>query len=120
MGGAGAAYWRALKNNFNLDLTLFSDHADPSFSFMALDKDGAIRMDCIICRCNGQVLLALKDSFDLGLVTIPITTVTNCNARTGLMNPNHYLAVAIDYLCKHRDWSADKVIGKTLSLKCDY
>ena len=113
MGGAGAAYWRAIKEQFNLDLTLFNDHADPSFSFMALDKDGAIRMDCSSADAMAS-LLALKDKFDLGLGNDPDYDRHGIVTPDGLMNPNHYLAVAIDYLCKHRDWSADKVIGKTL------
>lgn len=113
MGGAGAAYWRAIKEQFHLDLTLFNDHADPSFSFMALDKDGAIRMDCSSADAMAS-LLALKDKFDLGLGNDPDYDRHGIVTPDGLMNPNHYLAVAIDYLCKHRDWSADKVIGKTL------
>ncbi|MCL4410788.1 MAG: phosphoglucomutase, alpha-D-glucose phosphate-specific, partial [Gammaproteobacteria bacterium] len=113
MGGAGAAYWRAIKEAYQLDLTLFNDHADPSFSFMALDKDGAIRMDCSSADAMAS-LLALKDKFDLGLGNDPDYDRHGIVTPDGLMNPNHYLAVAIDYLCKHRDWSADKVIGKTL------
>ncbi|MCH8502004.1 MAG: phosphoglucomutase (alpha-D-glucose-1,6-bisphosphate-dependent) [Aliidiomarina sp.] len=113
MGGAGAAYWRAIKAAYNLDITLFNDHADPSFSFMALDKDGAIRMDCSSADAMAS-LLALKDDFDLGLGNDPDYDRHGIVTPDGLMNPNHYLAVAIDYLCSHRDWSADKAIGKTL------
>lgn len=114
MGGAGASYWALIRDHYGLDLTIKNDVVDATFGFMTLDKDGKIRMDCSSPYAM-QSLLALKDQFDIAVANDPdydrhgIVTPT-----AGLMNPNHYLAVAIDYLCQTRTWPAQLAIGKTL------
>jgi len=114
LGGAGIDYWPYIKSHYNLNLTVVNDVVDASFAFMPLDKDGKIRMDCSSSYAMTG-LIEMKDKFDLAVGNDPdfdrhgIVTPTG-----GLMNPNHYLAVAIHYLMTHRDWSDDCKIGKTL------
>ncbi|HDY7994585.1 TPA: phosphoglucomutase (alpha-D-glucose-1,6-bisphosphate-dependent) [Vibrio vulnificus] len=115
LGGSGIDYWRQIGKAYNLDLTLVSEAIDPSFQFMSLDKDGVVRMDCSSPYAMAG-LLALKDQYDLAFGNDPdydrhgIVTPTK-----GLMNPNHFLAVCIDYLYRHRQgWAADVAVGKTL------
>ncbi|MBN8108503.1 phosphoglucomutase (alpha-D-glucose-1,6-bisphosphate-dependent) [Vibrio vulnificus] len=115
LGGSGIDYWRQIGTAYNLDLTLVSEAIDPSFQFMSLDKDGVVRMDCSSPYAMAG-LLALKDQYDLAFGNDPdydrhgIVTPTK-----GLMNPNHFLAVCIDYLYRHRQgWAADVAVGKTL------
>lgn len=115
MGGAGLPYWKPIAQHYELDLTVVNERIEPDFRFMPLDHDGKIRMDCSSpYAMNG--LLAIKDRFDIafgndtdadrhGIVT----------PDGGLLNPNHYLAVAIDYLFRHRPaWGAHLAIGKTV------
>ena len=113
MGGSGFAFYEAIKEKYNLNMDIFNAGADFSFSFMHCDKDGKIRMDCSSPYAMAG-LIERKDNFDIsfgndtdfdrhGIVT----------KSKGLMNPNHYLAVAIDYLAKHRDFKGLS-IGKTL------
>lgn len=114
MGGAGASYWQRIAERYGLDLHIQNADVDATFRFMSLDKDGKIRMDCSSPSAMNS-LLHMKDEFDIAVGNDPdydrhgIVTPSY-----GLMNPNHYLAVAIDYLCKQRDWSAALAIGKTL------
>ncbi|RUO65196.1 phosphoglucomutase [Pseudidiomarina planktonica] len=114
MGGAGASYWPLIAERYNLNITVLNNVVDPSFSFMSLDKDGQIRMDCS-SACAMAPLLKLQNDFDVAVGNDPdydrhgIVTPTH-----GLLNPNHYLAVAIDYLAKNRSWEKDLTIGKTL------
>jgi phosphoglucomutase len=115
MGGASAPYWAPIAEALRLDLTITRPELDPTFGFMPLDHDGRIRMDCS-SRYAMSGLIALKDRFDLafgndadsdrhGIVTPSL----------GLLDPNAYLAVAIDYLFSHRPgWPATAGIGKTL------
>ena len=115
MGGAGIGYWQPIAERYGLDITVVNDAIDPTFGFMTVDKDGKIRMDCSSPYAMAS-LIALKDRYDIafgndcdydrhGIVT----------KSAGLMNPNHYLAVAIDYLFRNRsDWPADAAVGKTL------
>ncbi len=115
LGGASVGYWGAIGEHYGLDLTVVNTEVDPQFGFMTLDGDGKIRMDCSSPNAMAS-LIAKKDSYDIatgndadsdrhGIVT----------PDGGLMNPNHFLAVAIDYLYGHRpQWSADAAIGKTL------
>ncbi|WP_298444439.1 phosphoglucomutase (alpha-D-glucose-1,6-bisphosphate-dependent) [uncultured Ferrimonas sp.] len=115
MGGAAVSVWSRIAERYNLKLTVTNDRVDAAFGFMALDKDGAIRMDCSSSAAMAP-LLALKDQFDLALANDPDADRHGivC-ADGGLMNPNHYLAVAIDYLLGHRvGWGTDAAIGKTL------
>ena len=115
MGGSGIAYWEPIAERYGLQLEVVNRTVDPSFRFMRLDRDGKIRMDCSSPAAMAG-LIGLKDRYDIafgndtdfdrhGIVT----------PSTGLMNPNHYLSVAIAYLFGQRDgWSADAAVGKTL------
>jgi len=115
MGGAAVAYWQPIATHYGLDITVVNPAVDPAFGFMTLDHDGKIRMDCSSPHAMAS-LVALKDRFDIawgndadvdrhGIVTPSL----------GLMNPNHYLAVSIQYLLSHRpQWSVGSAVGKTL------
>ncbi len=115
MGGAAVAYWQPIASHYGLDITVVNPAVDPAFGFMTLDHDGKIRMDCSSPHAMAS-LVALKDRFDIawgndadvdrhGIVTPSL----------GLMNPNHYLAVSIQYLLSHRSqWSVGSAVGKTL------
>ena len=115
LGGAGVAYWPRIAEQYGLNLAVVNTEVDATFRFMTLDWDGKIRMDCSSPHAMAR-LIALKDRFDVafacdtdhdrhGIVT----------PSAGLMNPNHYLAVAVDYLFRHRpDWRTDAGVGKTL------
>ena len=115
MGGAGMAYYKAIKEHYGLNMDIFNDTLDSTFSFMHCDKDGQVRMDCSSPYAMAG-LVALKENYDIafgndtdfdrhGIVTKSV----------GLMNPNHYLSVAIDYLAQNRpQWKSELGIGKTL------
>jgi len=115
MGGSGVAYWQPIAERYGINLELVNETVDPSFRFMCVDKDGKIRMDCSSPAAMAG-LIGLKDRYDIafgndtdfdrhGIVTPSV----------GLMNPNHYLAVAINYLFANRPgWPAAAAIGKTL------
>jgi phosphoglucomutase len=115
LGGAGVHYWAAIADRYKLDLTVVSDTVDPRFGFMTLDWDGQIRMD----PSSGyamQRLLDIKDRFDVGFACDTdhdrhgIVTPS-----AGLLPPNHYLSVAVDYLFQHRpQWGAQTGVGKTV------
>lgn len=114
LGGAGIAYWQRIGEFYKLDLTLVNDSIDPSFRFMHLDHDGIIRMDCSSVSAMAG-LLALRDKFDLAFANDPDYDRHGIVTPKGLMNPNHYLAVAINYLYQHRPrWGKDIGVGKTL------
>jgi phosphoglucomutase len=115
LGGASVAYWGEIAERHRLDLTVVNPLTDPTWRFMTLDWDGKIRMDCSSPYAMAS-LVARREEFD-------IATGNDADADRhgivtpdgGLMNPNHYLAVAIDYLYSHRDgWSPDAAVGKTL------
>lgn len=115
MGGSGIAYWDVIADVYGLDITVVNPKVDPTFSFMTLDKDGKIRMDCSSSAAMAG-LIKLKDKFDIAFGNDPdydrhgIVTPSG-----GLMNPNHFLAVAIHYLSTHRkNWGEKVSIGKTL------
>jgi phosphoglucomutase len=115
LGGAGVSYWQRIADRYKIDLTVVDDAVDHTFSFMSLDWDGKIRMDPS-SRYTMKRLISLKDKFPVafacdtdhdrhGIVT----------KNAGLMQPNHYLAVAIDYLFQNRPvWNAGTGIGKTI------
>jgi phosphoglucomutase len=115
LGGAGTRFWHPIIERYGLAATVVSDEIDPTFRFMTADWDGKIRMDCSSPYAMTR-LIGLRDKFDVafgndtdadrhGIVT----------ASSGLMNPNHYLAVAISYLFSHRpDWKSNCGIGKTM------
>lgn len=114
LGGSGIDYWRQIAQTYNLNLTLVSEAIDPSFQFMSLDKDGVVRMDCSSPYAMAG-LLALKDQYDLAFGNDPDYDRHGIVTPKGLMNPNHFLAVCIDYLYRHRDgWAQDVAVGKTL------
>ncbi|BCI75630.1 phosphoglucomutase (alpha-D-glucose-1,6-bisphosphate-dependent) [Vibrio cholerae] len=114
LGGSGIDYWRQIGNAYQLDLTLVSEAIDPSFQFMSLDKDGVIRMDCSSPYAMAG-LLALKDEYDLAFGNDPDYDRHGIVTPKGLMNPNHFLAVCIDYLYRHRQgWAGHVAVGKTL------
>jgi phosphoglucomutase len=115
LGGAGVHYWGAIAEKYKLNLTVVNENVDPTFRFMTIDWDGQIRMDPSSPYAM-QSFIDLRDKFDIafacdtdhdrhGIVT----------KSSGLMQPNHYLAVAIDYLFGHRpQWRPDALVGKTL------
>lgn len=115
MGGSGIAYWPRIAERYGLNITVVNNKVDPSFSFMSLDKDGKIRMDCSSAHAMAG-LIQLKDQFDIAIGNDPDFDRHGIVTRSGgLMNPNHYLAVAINYLLANRpQWGAELAIGKTL------
>ena len=114
LGGSGIHYWPVIAKKYGLNLAVVNPVVDASFAFMPLDKDGKIRMDCSSPYAMSG-LIALKDKFDIAVGNDPDFDRHGIVTKTGgLMNPNHYLAVAIHYLMTHRDWSKTCKIGKTL------
>jgi phosphoglucomutase len=115
MGGAGIAYWAPIAKTYDLDLEIVNHAIDPTFSFMTVDHDGKIRMDCSSPYAMAS-LIGLKDQFAIAFGNDPDYDRHGIVTRSlGLMNPNHYLAVAIHYLFQHRpQWGKNVAIGKTL------
>jgi phosphoglucomutase len=115
LGGASVAYWEPIANKFGLSLEVVNRKVDPRFAFMTVDHDGKIRMDCSSPYAMAS-LVKLKDDFDIAWGNDPDADRHGIVTRSaGLMNPNHYLAVAIRYLLANRpDWPHDAVVGKTL------
>jgi phosphoglucomutase len=115
LGGAGVAYWRPISERYGFDITVVNDGVDPTFRFMTVDWDGKIRMDCSSPYAMAG-LIALKDRFDVAFANDTDNDRHGIVTRSaGLLNPNHYLAVAISYLFKHRNgWPAGAAVGKTL------
>jgi phosphoglucomutase len=114
MGGASLPVWQAILERYRLNMTIVNTRIDPTFGFMTVDKDGKIRMDCSSPYAMAS-LLQLKDDFDVAIGNDPDADRHGIVTKDGLMNPNHYLAVCIDYLFRHRrGWNADMGIGKTL------
>ncbi len=115
LGGASLPYWQPIAETYGLDLTVVNDSLDPRFGFMTLDHDGRIRMDCSSPHAMAG-LIGLKDRFDLAFANDPDADRHGIvTPSAGLLNPNHYLAVAIDYLLTHRPhWPAQAAVGKTL------
>lgn len=115
MGGAGVDFWQPIAEHYGLNLEVVNPHVDATFRFMTVDKDGKIRMDCSSPYAMAS-LIDLKDRFDIAFGNDPDADRHGIvTPSVGLMNPNHYLAVAIDYLYSHRPkWSKTAGIGKTL------
>jgi phosphoglucomutase len=115
LGGASVAYWGRIAEHYQLDITVVNPKVDPRFAFMTVDHDGKIRMDCSSPYAMAN-LVRLKDDYDLAFGNDPDSDRHGIVARSaGLLNPNHYLAVAIRYLFTHRpQWSASAAVGKTL------
>jgi phosphoglucomutase len=115
LGGAAVHYWEPINARYRLDITVVNPAVDPTFAFMTVDHDGKIRMDCSSPHAMAG-LVALKDRYRLAFGNDP-----DCDRHgivtpaAGLLNPNHYLAVAIRYLLTHRPhWPAGAAVGKTL------
>jgi len=115
LGGAGVHYWARIAERYGLPLEVLSTVVDPTFRFMRLDWDGKIRMDCSSLHAMAG-LIESRDRFDVAFACDTDHDRHGIVTRSaGLLNPNHYLAVAIEYLFTHRpEWSADAGIGKTL------
>jgi phosphoglucomutase len=115
LGGAAARYWGPIADSYGLDITVTNPAIDPTFRFMTLDHDGKIRMDCSSPYAMAS-LVKLKDRFDVAFGNDPDSDRHGIVTKSaGLMNPNHFLAVAIRYLLTHRpDWPAHAAVGKTL------
>ena len=115
LGGAGVRYWPRIAERYDLPLTVVSEVVDPTFGFMTVDWDGKIRMDCSSPYAM-QRLIGLKDRFDVAWACDPDHDRHGIVTRSGgLLPPNHYLAVCIDYLFAHRPhWRADAGVGKTV------
>jgi len=114
LGGAAVGYWEPVLREFGLNLTVVNPQVDPTFSFMTVDHDGKIRMDCSSPFAMAG-LVKLKDQFDIAFGNDPDADRHGIVTRSvGLMNPNHYLAVAIRYLLANRPrWPATSAVGKT-------
>ena len=115
LGGAARAYWEPINSTYGLEITVVNPVVDPTFSFMSVDHDGVIRMDCSSPYAMAG-LVGLKDKYRVAFANDPDSDRHGIvTPSAGLMNPNHYLAVAIRYLLKHRPrWRADAAVGKTL------
>ncbi len=116
LGGASVAYWEAIADRHGINLEIVNDQVDPTFSFMPLDHDGKIRMDCSSPDAMAG-LISLKDRFDVAFANDPDADRHGIVTRSaGLLNPNHYLAAAIAYLLggARREWPADAGVGKTM------
>ena len=115
LGGAGVHYWARIAERYKLDLTVVSEEVDPTFRFMTLDWDGRIRMDPSSSYAM-QRLIGLKDRYDIAFACDTDHDRHGIVTRSsGLLPPNHYLSVAIDYLFRHRpQWNPQAAVGKTL------
>ncbi|RDI95672.1 alpha-D-glucose phosphate-specific phosphoglucomutase [Meiothermus sp. QL-1] len=114
LGGSSLEVWQRIAEHYALDLKVVNERLDPSFAFMSLDKDGKIRMDCSSPYAMAS-LLALRDGFEVAVGNDPDADRHGIVTPEGLMNPNHYLAVAVDYLYQHRPgWRPGLGVGKTL------
>jgi phosphoglucomutase len=114
LGGASLPVWQAINDIHKLGLEIVNDKVDPSFAFMTVDKDGKIRMDCSSPYAMAS-LIHLKDRFDVAIGNDPDADRHGIVTPDGIMNPNHFLAVSINYLFQNRpNWPAHAGIGKTL------
>jgi len=115
LGGAAVHYWEPINRVYKLNITVVNPKVDPTFSFMTVDHDGKIRMDCSSPHAMAR-LVGLKDRFRLAFANDPDSDRHGIvTPSAGLMNPNHYLAVAIRYLLTHRpQWPTGALVGKTL------
>jgi phosphoglucomutase len=115
LGGAARPYWEPINEIYGLDIAVVNPILDPTFSFMTVDHDGKIRMDCSSPYAMAR-LVAIKDKYQLAFANDPDSDRHGIVTPTGaLMNPNHYLAVAIRYLLTHRpQWRSEAAVGKTL------
>ena len=119
LGGAAKPYWEVINSVYGLDIVVVNTTLDPTFSFMTLDHDGKIRMDCSSPYAMAR-LVGLKDQYRVAFGNDPDSDRHGIvTPSAGLMNPNHYLAVAVRYLLNHRpQWPAHAAVGKTLVSSC--
>jgi phosphoglucomutase len=114
LGGAGVHYWEPIAKQYGLDITVVNKDVDPTFGFMTVDSDSTIRMDCSSPDAMAS-LISLKDKFDIAFGNDPDFDRHGIVTPDGLMNPNHYLSVAIWYLMQNRpNWAPNLKVGKTL------
>ena len=115
LGGAAVHYWGPINEIYGLNIEVVNPKVDPTFSFMTVDHDGKIRMDCSSPYAMAR-LVGLKDQYHVAFANDPDSDRHGIvTPSAGLMNPNHYLAVAIRYLLTHRPhWPAQAAVGKTL------
>jgi phosphoglucomutase len=114
LGGASVAYWAAIRDRYKLDLTITNETVDPQFAFMTVDWDGRIRMDPSSPYAMAR-LVALAGQFDVAFANDTDADRHGIVAGSaGLMNPNHFLSAAVEYLYRNRDWDPSTAVGKTL------
>lgn len=115
LGGAGLAYWEKINQRYGLNIEVVNNKVDPTFSFMSLDKDGKVRMDCSSAYAMAG-LIKLREKYDLAFGNDPdFDRHGIVTKHAGLMNPNHYLAVVVNYLYQNRpEWPDNLNVGKTL------
>jgi phosphoglucomutase len=115
LGGAAVRYWEPINAVYGLDISVVNREVDPAFAFMTVDHDGKIRMDCSSSYAMAR-LVGLKDQYHVAFANDPDADRHGIvTPSAGLMNPNHYLSVAIQYLLTHRDqWPEASAVGKTL------
>src|SRR5215467_1872121 len=115
LGGAAEPYWEPINSIYGLDIAVVNPKLDPTFSFMTVDHDGKIRMDCSSPYAMAS-LVRLKDKYSVAFANDPDSDRHGIvTPSSGLLNPNHFLAVAIQYLLTHRpEWPVHAVVGKTL------
>ena len=114
LGGAAQPYWEPINTVYKLDITIVNPRLDPRFAFMTVDHDGAIRMDCSSPYAMAG-LVGLRDRYRVAFANDPDADRHGIVTPAGLMNPNHYLAVAIEYLLTHRpQWPGHAAVGKTM------
>lgn len=114
MGGSGVHFWKPIKEKYGLDLEIINPHVDPTFGFMSVDFDGQIRMDCSSPYAMAS-LIAISNKFDIAWGNDSDFDRHGIVCHDGLMNPNHYLSVAIWYLLQNRPvWKNSLTVGKTL------
>ncbi len=114
LGGSGLYYWDRIASQYKLNLKVVNYRVDPTFSFMCIDRDGKIRMDCSSPYAMAG-LIKLKDDFDIAWGNDPDYDRHGIVCHSGLMNPNHYLSAAINYIYTHRpDWPKAAMVGKTV------
>jgi phosphoglucomutase len=119
LGGAAQPYWEVINSVYGLKIAVVNANLDPTFSFMTLDHDGKVRMDCSSPYAMAG-LVGLKNQYRVAFANDPDSDRHGIvTPSAGLMNPNHYLAVAVDYLLNHRpQWPAKAAVGKTLVSSC--
>jgi phosphoglucomutase len=114
LGGASVGYWEAIAERHGLDIEVVNPEVDPAFAFMHLDWDGKIRMDCSSPHAMSG-LIGMKDRFDVAVGLDPDADRHGIvTPSAGLLNPNHYLAAAVDYLFRNRPWGEGAAVGKTV------